>query len=169
VGVDAEHRGLVSAAVRACVFCDIVAGRAPAAIVLDTAAVVAFADLRQAVPGHVLVVPRRHVETLYELEPGDGAALMAAAVRVARAVRDAFMPEGLSLWQSNGAAAFQEVPHVHLHVQPRWLDDGLLRVYSDAPTDAPRARIDEIAARIRAHLPTADPQGAGCLGRSGTP
>lgn len=152
MGVDAEYRRVVSARAAGCVFCDIVAGRAPVSMIVEDEAAIAFAALRQMVPGHVLVVPRRHVETLYELQPDDGAAIMAAAVRVARAVRDAFAPDGLSLWQSNGAAAFQEVPHLHLHVQPRWSGDGLLQIYPDAPIDSPRAQLDEIAARIRARL-----------------
>lgn len=135
-----------------CLFCAIVAHREPAAFVLEAGAVVAFAALRQQVPGHILVVPRRHVETIYDLELADASALVAAAIEVARAVRAEFTPEGLSLWQSNGPAAFQEVPHVHLHVQPRWHGDGLLRVYPEAPLDSPATELEAIAGRVRQRL-----------------
>ena len=135
-----------------CTFCAIVARREPAAIVCEDSGAVAFLALRQQVPGHVLVVPRRHVETIYDLAREDAAALIATAIDIARALRDEFAPEGLSVWQSNGPAAFQEVPHVHLHVQPRWIGDGLLRVYPDDPVDAPRAQLEALGERIRQRL-----------------
>lgn len=153
MGVDAEHGRLVSTgAGDDCPFCRIVAGHAPASLVLEAPRVIAFSGFRQFVPGHVLVVPRRHVETVYDLDPEDAAALMTAAVLVARAVRAAFAPQGLSLWQSNGPAAFQEVPHVHLHVQPRLVADGMLEIYPRPPVNAPREELDAIAARVRAAL-----------------
>jgi len=135
-----------------CPFCEIVAGRAAAAFVLEAPRVVAFVGLRQWVEGHVLVIPRRHVETLYDLEDDDAAAMLSAAVSIARAVRSEFKPEGLSLWQSNGPAAFQEVAHVHLHVQPRWTNDGLLNIYPGVPTDAPLTQREALAVRIRTGL-----------------
>jgi histidine triad (HIT) family protein len=143
-----------------CPFCAIVAGRRPVSLVLEAARVIAFAGLRQHVKGHVLIVPRRHVETIYDLDTDDAAALMTTAVTVARAVRAAFAPQGLSLWQSNGPAAFQEVPHVHLHVQPRLTGDGMLEIYPQAPVDAPRAELDDIAARVRAALADDQPAAA---------
>ena len=116
MGVDAEHRRVVTPAGESgCVFCAIIERRQPAAIVLETPAVVAFAARRQQVPGHVLVVPRRHVETIYDLARDAAAEMMTAAIDAARALRDAFAPQGLSLWQSNGDAAFQEIAHVHLN------------------------------------------------------
>ncbi len=77
---------------------------------------------------------------------------MQTAVRVARAVQQVAEPGGISLWSSNGAAADQEVPHVHLHVLARYADDGLLRVYRDRPERPQRASLDELAAKVRAAL-----------------
>lgn len=138
-----------------CVFCAIVAGTAPAAIVHEDAIAIAFLDLRQAVPGHVLVVPRAHVPTIYALDEATAAHLMTLAVRIAKALAGDGAPDGLNLWQSNGEAGGQEVPHVHLHVHPRRHGDGLLDVYPagvPAPTDHGTLRVlaHAIAARLSA-------------------
>src|SRR5437899_48411 len=117
----------------ACAFCDILAGTNPHSMVFEDADTLAFMSLRQQREGHVLVIPRRHVENVFDLDVSTGSAVMATTVRVARAVRDACRPEGLHLWQSNGPAAGQEVPHFHMHVMPRWHDDGLLRWHPDKP------------------------------------
>ncbi|WP_236685905.1 HIT family protein [Pseudoxanthomonas suwonensis] len=137
----------------ACPFCAILAGDLPASVVCEDAHAIAFMDLRQAVPGHVLVVPRRHVETIFELDEDTAGALMRMAVRVAQAAGRAFAPAGLNLWQSNGHAGGQEVPHVHLHVQPRQVGDGLLRIYPErVPAPAARAQLDALALHLRGHL-----------------
>ncbi len=134
-----------------CAFCSLV--RSPSRTrVYEDDVVFAEVDPRQPHRGHVLVIPIRHVENLFELDDSIGAAVMAATIRVARAVREAFEPDGLSLWQSNGPGAHQEVPHLHMHVMPRWIGDGLLRIYGDhvGATD-PSVRA-EMATAIRGHL-----------------
>lgn len=136
-----------------CPFCAIVAGHLEASVVAQTASAVAFMDLRQAVPGHVLVVPREHVENIMALEPALAGELMALATQVAKALYASFDPPGLNLWQSNGEAGGQEVPHVHLHVQPRLEDDGLMRVYPHGvPEPADRAALDRLATLIQRHV-----------------
>jgi histidine triad (HIT) family protein len=140
--------------VAACPFCAIAAGRLGASVVAQTDRVMAFLDLRQATEGHVLVIPRQHVETIFELDPELGGEVMQLGVRVAQALRAALHPAGLNLWQSNGAAGGQEVPHFHLHVQPRRVGDGLLRVYPGGPpAPASTELLDDLAGRIRACLP----------------
>ncbi|WP_305804155.1 HIT family protein [Stenotrophomonas sp. YIM B06876] len=136
-----------------CVFCGIVAGRVAASVVWEDAQAIAFMDLRQVVPGHVLVVPRRHVETLYELDEDSAAHTMRVAHRVALAVRQVYQPDGLNLWQSNGEAGGQEVPHFHLHVHPRQPGDGVLRFYRHGlPVPAARADLEALAATLRTAL-----------------
>ena len=105
--------------------------------------------------GHVLVVPRRHVETIFDLAPDEEAAIAMAVGRVARAMRTAIDPDGVLVVQRNGVAAQQDVPHVHFHVIPR---DG------DAPFPpdhwverTPIDLRDEIAAKLRAALVDAPP------------
>ena len=135
-----------------CVFCDIVAGRLPATIVHRDARTIAFLDLRQANPGHVLVVPRTHVADIREADRPTAAALMHCVAKVARAVSRTFDNEGLSIWHSIGPAADQEVPHLHFHVHPRRHRDGLLRVYARAPKRPRRAILEEWGERLRAAL-----------------
>ena len=107
-----------------CAFCAIVAGRLPATVVHRDARTVAFLDVRQATPGHVLVVPRIHIADIREADRLTAAALIAGVARVARAVGRAFDNEGLSIWHSIGPAADQAVPHLHFHVHPRRHGDG---------------------------------------------
>jgi histidine triad (HIT) family protein len=136
-----------------CVFCRIVEGAEPASIVARDDLTLAFAANRQQRAGHVLVVPRAHIENVFELDEPNGAAVMAMTVRVARAVASAFDPEGLHLWQSNGPAAGQEVPHFHMHVMPRWHDDGLLQWHpTQGPVYPERAELDRQAELVRAAL-----------------
>lgn len=137
-----------------CLFCAIVAGRQPASIVCADDRALAIMDLRQAVPGHVLVLPRTHAVTLEALDEDSAAHLMRMAHRIARAMQAAWAPAGFNLWQSNGEAGGQEVPHVHLHVHPRRPGDGLLRIYPGGapPVSVPRCELDTMAHRLRAAL-----------------
>jgi len=113
----------------------------------------AFVDLRQFHPGHVLVIPKKHFNDVRDLDERTGTALMKTVARVTRAVAKAFPNHGLSLWHSIGEAAFQEVPHLHIHVHPRMHGDNFLRVYpNDVPTEADEEMRNEIAVRVREHL-----------------
>jgi histidine triad (HIT) family protein len=136
-----------------CVFCGIVAGRVEASVAYEDEATLAFMDIRQFNRGHTLVVPKRHIVDIFALDDATGAALMATTARVARAMRAAFTPDGTNISISNGEAAGQEVFHLHLHVYPRWKDDGVLRFYPSKPGQPPRAELDEQAAAIRAAVP----------------
>ncbi len=133
-----------------CIFCQIAAGQGRASIVYADEQVVAFLDINQPVPYKVLVIPRVHVETLYELSDEQAAAVMQAAVRIAKAVRAASGCDGLMLTQSNGRAAGQDVFHFHLHLWPRFWNDPLrIHVPRVLP---PRAELDRMAGEIRTRL-----------------
>jgi diadenosine tetraphosphate (Ap4A) HIT family hydrolase len=111
--------------VSACIFCDILAGRAAASFVYRDERVSAFMDHHPVNPGHLLVVPNQHAGSLGALDPLDGAQLFQVAQRLAAALRQSGLPcAGVNLHLSDGAAAGQEVPHVHLHVIPRLAGDG---------------------------------------------
>ena len=135
----------------ACVFCEIVAGQAPASVVHRDDRVVAFMDIRPVTAGHLLVVPLRHAGGLGELDEEDGAHAFRVARRLAVALRRAGVPcDGVNLYLADGAAAGQEVFHVHLHVFPRYSGDGVrLSVAASRPV---REELDRVAGSVRAAL-----------------
>ncbi|MBF6630493.1 MAG: HIT domain-containing protein [Comamonas sp.] len=108
-----------------CIFCKIVAGDIPAAKVYEDDLTVAFMDIGQVNPGHVLVASKRHAVTVINLTPEEAAAVMQTAQRVAAAAQRAFDPDGITLFQANGEAGGQTVFHFHMHVLPRHENDGV--------------------------------------------
>ncbi len=133
-----------------CVFCRIVARQIPATVVHEDEHTLAFMDLGQVNPGHVLVALKPHAENLYALDDAQAAAVLQAAAKVARAIRDAFSPAGLSVYQANGQAAGQTVFHYHVHLVPRHEGDGM--ALSWPVKNPPREKLEDYAARIRASL-----------------
>jgi histidine triad (HIT) family protein len=107
-----------------CVFCRIRDGQIPSAKIYDDERTFAIMDINPLNPGHCLVIIKAHEPTLFDAEAADLAAAITTAKRVARALRDALKPDGLNMMQANGAAAFQSVPHLHLHLIPRFIRDG---------------------------------------------
>lgn len=140
----------------ACIFCAIVAGQAPASVVYEDDLTLAFLDLRQELPGHVLIVPKQHIVTLDQLPAKLAGPLLATVVQMTALVQRVLQPDGVNIWQSNGVAAGQEVFHVHFHVFPRKLHDGQIRIYPSRPGQPPRSELDALAARLRAGLPNPD-------------
>src|SRR5688572_297028 len=92
-----------------CVFCRIMKKEIPASVVYEDDHTLAFMDLGQVNPGHVLVALKAHAENIYALDDAQAAAVFRSAARVARAIRTAFAPQGLSVYQANGAPAGQTV------------------------------------------------------------
>ena len=133
-----------------CVFCKIVARQIPATVVHEDAETLAFMDIGQVNPGHVLVACKAHVENVYGLQDAQAAAVFRVAAKVARAIRAAFDPPGLSIYQANGKPAGQTVFHFHLHVLPRHDADGMQLVWP--VKNPPREKLAEYAAQIRARL-----------------
>ena len=108
-----------------CIFCRLVQGEIPSAKVYEDGLTVAFMDIGQVNPGHVLVATRRHAATLLDVTPEEAAAVMQTAQRVAHAVQEVFDPPGLTLLQANGREGDQTVFHFHMHVVPRHQNDGI--------------------------------------------
>ena len=137
-----------------CLFCRIAAGAAPAAIVHTDAETVAFLDVRPVFEGHVLVVPRVHVETLPELPADLLVPVMGVVQRVCGALEAALGAHGTFVAMNNRVS--QSVPHLHVHVVPRRRKDGLRgffwprRRYGDGEMEA-------VAEQIRAAMAAARP------------
>ena len=133
-----------------CIFCRIAAKEIPSSVVYEDEHTLAFMDIGQVNPGHVLVAVKRHAENIFALDETQAGAVFRAAARVARAIRDAFEPQGLSVYQANGRAAGQTVFHLHLHLVPRHDDDGMALTWP--VKNPPREKLAEYAQRIRAKL-----------------
>jgi histidine triad (HIT) family protein len=137
-----------------CIFCQILAGEAPASIIYRDQRVAAFMDIMPVNPGHLLVVPIRHATYLADLDPEDGAQLF----RVGQQLTDALFKSGVrcdgsNLFLANGAVAGQEVFHVHLHVLPRYRGDGFgFRFGPDYGRQPPRAELEALAAQLRSAM-----------------
>ena len=134
-----------------CVFCRIVARQIPATVVFEDEHTLAFMDIGQVNPGHVLVAVKKHAENLYALDDTQAGAVLRAAAKIARAIRDAFNPEGLSVYQANGKAAGQTVFHYHVHLVPRYAGDGMELTWP--VKNPPREKLAEYAEKIRTSLP----------------
>ena len=133
-----------------CVFCRIVAKQIPATVVHEDEHTLAFMDIGQVNPGHVLVALKAHAENLFALEDAQAAAVFRTAARVARAIRSAFAPQGLSVYQANGKPAGQTVFHFHIHLVPRHDGDGMNLTWP--VKNPPREKLEDYAAKIRAAL-----------------
>ncbi len=141
-----------------CPFCRIVEGSDPDARVLyRDDKVVAFFPLEPATTGHTLVIPHRHVTHLDDLDPHEARDVAAAVQRVSAALTSALTPEGLNVIQSNGIAATQTVPHVHVHLVPRSEGDRMILRWPDGASDTPQVQ-DQTLARLRTHLPDQQPE-----------
>lgn len=133
-----------------CIFCRIRDGQIPSTRVYEDNKTLAFMDINPVNDGHLLVVPKTHAETIFDISPADLLAVSTTVKKVADAIHEALRPEGLSLYQANGAAASQVVPHFHLHVIPRWKGDG--KGFDWKLVKGDPARIKATADRIRAHV-----------------
>jgi histidine triad (HIT) family protein len=133
-----------------CLFCSIVAGETAATIVLDTPDVVAFLDHRPLFPGHTLVVPRAHVETLRDLDDATRDVLFAEVQHVAAAAQDAMGAQGSFVAMNNVVS--QSVPHLHVHVVPRNRKDGLRGFFWPRTRYADDAEVEAVATAVRVAL-----------------
>ena len=133
-----------------CVFCKIIAGQIPATRVFEDEHTLAFMDIGQVNPGHVLVAVKKHADNLYALDDAQAAAVARTSARVARALKAAFEPEGLSVYQANGKAAGQTVLHYHVHLLPRHEGDGMELIWP--VKNPPREKLEGDAEKIRKQL-----------------
>ena len=133
-----------------CIFCKIVERHIPSHVVYEDEATLAFMDINPGTRGHVLVIPKQHAADIFEVRPEDLAAVTHTGQRVALAVRQALGCDGVNLVQSNGAAAFQSVFHLHLHVIPRYVGDDVRLPW--IPKRAEAAELTSTAEKLREAL-----------------
>ena len=137
-----------------CIFCKIVEGSAPASKVYEDDLCLAFMDIQPVNPGHLLVIPKAHFTDLTDLPAETGGHLFQVAQLIALSLpKTNVKNEGVDFFLANGAAAGQEVFHVHLHVIPRYAGDGFGFRFGAEYNNLPeRSELDAIAAQIKQQL-----------------
>lgn len=143
-----------------CIFCDIIAGHRPSVKIHEDDKVLAFMDIFPLRRGHVLIVPKSHHRQLHELDPGLRALLFDTGTRIATALyASTLAPAAVHYNVNDGPAAHQTVPHVHLHILPRYRGDNgsflaslLRKPFDMALGPVKTARLEADAAEIRRHL-----------------
>ena len=133
-----------------CVFCRIIDGDLPSMRIYEDERTIVIMDINPLNSGHCLIITKAHAPTLWDAGPADLQAAITTAQKVATALKTAVKPDGLNMLQANGPAAFQSVPHYHLHLIPRWHNDGKGFDWPLVPGD--RAQIQAIGERLREAL-----------------
>jgi len=134
-----------------CIFCKIIDREIPAVKVLDEELVLAFMDINPSNQGHMLVAPKKHAENIFDISEGDLAAVIKGVKRCANAVEEALKAEGITVLQLNGRASGQVVPHLHIHIIPRWENDGLsISSWEMKPGNV--EEIKDIARKVKEHI-----------------
>jgi histidine triad (HIT) family protein len=142
----AQLAGQLTVGRDSCDFCRIVRGDLAAEILFEDDETLAFLDITAVMEGHTLVIPKRHVADLWEASTADAVAVMRTVHLMARRIHEVLRPDGLTLFQANRDAGWQDVFHLHLHVVPRLAGDHLARPWQAERADpcslaATRARL----------------------------
>jgi histidine triad (HIT) family protein len=133
-----------------CIFCKIVAGQVPCFRLCEDTTTIAFMDINPVNPGHALAVAKGHWPTIDAIPVDVMADVARTAHRIAGAVTRALKPEGVNLIQTNGVAAGQTVPHLHIHIMPRGSGDGATLNWEPKPGDM--KTIEAVYKRLMAAL-----------------
>jgi histidine triad (HIT) family protein len=134
-----------------CVFCEILRGESAATFTHQDDTVVAIMDIQPITHGHMLVIPREHAVLMADLNETAAMRTFRVARKLASVVRSTLGATGVNLFVADGEVAFQDVPHFHVHVIPRYPNDGFGLSFPDSYANPPtRAALETIASAIRA-------------------
>jgi len=134
-----------------CVFCEIIRGESPVSLTYQDDTIVAFMDVQPITHGHMLVLPREHAVLMTDINETAAMRTFRVARKLAAVARHTLGASGVNLLVMDGEAAYQDVPHFHVHVIPRYPNDGFGLTFPDTYERPPaRAQLDAIAAAIRA-------------------
>ena len=133
-----------------CIFCKIADKEADATVVYEDSHTVAFLDIHPLNPGHTLVIPKKHYANMLEMPSEDARRVFASVHKVMKGVQKASAADGISIGQSNGRAASQEVFHMHVHIIPRFNHE-MMSGFPNRKTTQ-RKELDEIGKRIKAAI-----------------
>ncbi len=137
-----------------CIFCKIISGEIPSEKVYEDESALAFMDLTQPeeAVGHVLVIPKAHIRTIYEADASTTSHIFNLARRIADAVKKCFSVDGVLIWQSNERASGQVIPHLHIHIFPNFEGDGYEVLGGKLPPKAETEMLAKAKEQISAHL-----------------
>src|SRR3989338_6322664 len=107
-----------------CIFCKIIAKDIPNYTVYENDAVLAFLDIHLYAKGHIVVIPKRHAETIFDVTDEEMKQLSLGMKRTMERIKSVLHPDGFNTGWNDGGAAGQVVPHLHIHIFPRWTGDG---------------------------------------------
>ena len=130
-----------------CIFCRIVRKQAPASVVYEDDAVIAFLDIRPLNMGHTLVIPKSHYVDIFDTPEAQVSQVYKVSKLIALAVKKATRAGGVSIIQQNGKAAGQDIFHLHVHVVPRF-EGQKLAAFNELKV-VERAKLDGIAEEIK--------------------
>ena len=133
-----------------CIFCRIAQKQVPASRVYEDEKVMAFLDIRPLNEGHTLVIPKAHCENIFDVPQELNAYIHGITKQVAIAVKKATNADGISIIQQNGKAATQDIPHLHVHIIPRY--EGQKMPSFSETSEADKEKLNQTAAKIRNHL-----------------
>lgn len=130
-----------------CLFCKIVAKNIPAAIICENENTLAFLDVMPRALGHTMVIPKYHAAKLSELPEEEVGPLFSAAKSTGALLEKSLSPDGMTIGINQGEASGQVVGHVHVHLMPRWKNDGGGSIQSVVDS-RPQMTIDEVQKKI---------------------
>lgn len=130
-----------------CLFCKIIKKEIPAYVIYEDDHALAFLDITPRTPGHTLVIPKYHAANVIDLPNIHVAPLFLAVKATDKLLTKSFSPEGLTIGVNQGAASGQEVDHLHVHLMPRWHDDGGTAIQG-VVKNIPKESVEEIYKKI---------------------
>ena len=135
-----------------CPFCKMVRHELSPVVVQEDNDILAVMDLYPAAPGHILVLPKEHFETIYTMPVEIGARIMTNAISIAKVLKQRLSPDGLNLIQSNEVMAGQTVSHFHLHIVPRYKNDAIMLFFGHGTIPEKVVELERIASLLRSGL-----------------
>ena len=126
-----------------CIFCKIIKGEIPCFKIYEDTDVLVFLDIKPFTKGHCLVIPKHHAENIFDIPENDLQKVSGVAKKISQKIKDVLGADGIRLSQSNGTAAGQDVMHFHLHIIPRYENDGL-GMNPTATVHLPQADFEEL-------------------------
>ena len=131
-----------------CLFCSIVNKEIGAHIVYDDDAAIGILDIHPRAPGHTMIIPKVHRRTILDLADGEGGSLMNSVKTMTKILNKAFSPDGFTIGINHGESAGQLIEHLHIHIIPRWKNDGGVSIHSVVANE-PKDSLETVEKKIK--------------------